>query len=205
MAVQNHIRNTCSSPVCRSICLIQRFRLQAPAPLHTSAISSPFPTGRKADLRTRLPLRRTPRHLKPGIEVGLAFWQTRTAPLGLILANVSTLAKSLRRESTTTKSTAASAPITSSASPTTTSGEIPARLMAFSYSKRDRSSGTTQTCLPHACLLAMVRPRLVAESPPRAHASTMSWALEPAAMAESSSAALDPWKLQRLVELTVSM
>ncbi|CAJ1943506.1 unnamed protein product [Sphenostylis stenocarpa] len=121
----------------------------------TCAMSSPFPTGRNTErTRRREPSSTTLRHRKP-VEAmvllleWLAFLHISTAPLLLSLASLSTLEKLERLESTTMKSIPVNRSITSSASPTTISGHIPASPILSAYSNLDLSSGTTHTCLPH--------------------------------------------------------
>ncbi|CAB4307400.1 unnamed protein product [Prunus armeniaca] len=85
-------------------------------------------------------------HLKLEAFLELAFLHTKTAPLGLSLAFLKTLAKSLRFESITRKSISTSPAMTSSGSLTRTSGVIPASFIAVTNSALDWSSRTTHTC-----------------------------------------------------------
>lgn len=191
-----HPRIKCSSPDFSSICLIQRLgpflELATPPLLPMCAISNPFPTGRYTVLTTRVPRWRTPCHLNPETLLWFTFLRTKTAPLWLILANISTFPKSLRRQSTTRKSTSSSVAAASSASPTITSGDVtPASCMALMYASFDRSSGTMHTCRPHVWLAAMARPALVVTTPPCDYVSTIIFAFQPPAMAAISSATPD--------------
>lgn len=189
---------TCSSPDCRSTCLIHfpspLPELELPPLLPTCAISNPFPTGKNTDRTSRRepPSSTTLFHLNPeAVFDELAFLQTKTAPLLLSLANLNTLAKSFLLQSTTKKSIPATLSITVSGSPTMTSGDIPASFMAASYSDLDLSSGTMHAWRPFVWRLATAKPMLIARGPPCDHVSTMNFAFQPAAMAETSSATPD--------------
>ncbi|KAL5186472.1 hypothetical protein HKD37_05G012322 [Glycine soja] len=167
----------------------------------TCAISSPFPTGRYTERTTRRdPSSSTLRHLKPEVALLVAeftFLLIKTAPLLLSFASLSTLEKFTRVESTTMTSIPPANPsITSSASPTTISADIPASPILSAYSDLDLSSGTTHTCLPPVCVLATANPTLVAITPPSDHVSTISCAFHPAAIADTSSATPDSRKIR---------
>ena len=193
---RSHFRMTNSSPDRRSTCLIH-FPFPSPEPefappAATCAISKPFPTGRNVDrTNRRVPLSVTFFHLKLESLLELAFLQIKTAPLELRFASFRTRLKFLLWLSTTIKSIPTSPSITSSGSPTITSGTDPALSIALQYSPLDLSSGTTHTCLPPTCRRATARPILVAIAPPLDHVSTMNCALHPAAIAEISSATPD--------------
>ena len=193
---------TCTSPDCWSTCLIHLTEPEAelepefpPLPIApTCAISNPIPTGRNTErTRRRDPPSRTVLHLKLEAVLKLAFLHTKTAPRLLNLASLSILAKSLRPQSTTMKSMPTSSSITSSASPTIISGVMPASTILSAYSNLDCSSVTMHTCLPPVWRLATAKPILVAIIPPFDHVSTMKFAFQPAAMAETSSATPDSW------------
>jgi len=133
------------------------------------AISKPFPTGRNTDLTTRTPLWSTTLHLNPPRKfLCNAFLHAKTAPLGLTLATLRTLANSLLLQSTTRKSTPTSLDTAASASPGTTSGggDTPLSARAFMYCTLDCSSGTMHTCLAPVLRAATAKPTLAAIGPP---------------------------------------
>nr|GMD94273.1 hypothetical protein Iba_chr15aCG0870 [Ipomoea batatas] len=182
-----HFLKRNSSPDSLSKCLIHLLSPFLPPPLPplpvapTCAMSSPFPTGKKTE-RTILDFpSRTLRHRKSAATLELAFLHISTAPPWPSFATLSNLEKSFLRQSTTRKSIPTSPSMASSGSPTIISGDIPAFCMASAM----------HTCRPPAWRVATASPTLVAVTPPFDHASTISCAFHPAAMADINSATLD--------------